>query len=193
MKRTYFIMMWIALLFFPALTANARNIQRVKPDKPANQILNGALKTSSGKTAYGYSVWTKNNYVDSLGFATFNTADVSTMKINRYVALGVNTWGGAVVDGFLYHFKPIPDSIAFAKENWLTGKKEIISAVKNSKTLCMTDLTYDYTTNTMYFIGSILWGDNEAAWLGTVNLTTGKLDTLGETPFIVGLACNSKG
>ncbi|MEG1718367.1 MAG: choice-of-anchor J domain-containing protein [Bacteroidales bacterium] len=45
----------------------------------------------------------------------------------------------------------------------------------------------------MYFIGSIFFGESDVAWLGTVNLTTGKLDTLGETPYMVGLACNSKG
>lgn len=222
MKKNYFLMMLIVILLFSTGYANAGSDEAKKlatntlsasradlltkkrvERAPERSIRSGipsdvttTMKSSTGKTIYGYVI--NNNDGSSGGISSFNTAALNDVRLlhahpKKYLASG-----GAVVDGYLYCFVYDVDgflkAISFSKINMNTGHEEIIVNYEDIFTGTYNDMTYDYTTNTMYYITEP--EDTFGTALGKINLTNGEtsnVKTISEEMSFMTLACDNNG
>ena len=167
MKKTLLFITCIA--FFVALCVNLNaqdsNLAPSSVDKFPFEYIEPAMDNASlqdfdlsslfskGNRAYGH-----NNYGSPAGYVTFDLDAPNTQT-----ALVGSTWGvygGDCVEGVLYTYT---ENGTFRMYESATGS--LISEIPGAWTSFMSDMAYDYTTNTMY-------GSKELT-LYTINLATG--------------------
>lgn len=139
----------------------------------AMAIVSSAFSVSAQKTAYGFTMYPST----SPAIISFTTDDPSNATI-------MGTYGkadpraGAAVKGKLYMMGIDDDFYSwFFTTDLATGESETIKKLGEITIPC--DMTYDYTTETMYSIANSETVDGVSA-LSTVDLETGKITCLCE-------------
>ena len=131
------------------------------------------------------------------GLCKFNAYNPETIEVLYPYEHTMQACAGAYADGkyYVYMYNPnegqgaIP--LSFGTVDLVTGKYTEIADYKGLNTL-FADMTYDYSTQTMYAIGAPNNGD--VSQLMTVSLTDGKITQLGGlTHKFVTLACSYDG
>jgi len=120
-----------------------------------------------GNTAYAH-----NNYGTPAGYVSFNVSTPGTVTpLSGGTAM--NVYGGECVNGVLYTYQRLgtaePYTYNYLKINSTTGA--IISSVTSPWSDFMSDMAYDYTTQTMY--------GTKNNNLYTINMATGAVTNLG--------------
>lgn len=134
----------------------------------------GVSSDDAGKTVYGYRVYDYDKPFER-GPVSFNlnTPDVTTL-IRGEVGDLRRANAGAFFDGYLYvYIHDINDigmiePLSFSKIDLHSGEENVI-ADYSSMTFLFEDMTYDYTTNTMFYIAN----EGNVGKLGRVNVETG--------------------
>ncbi|MDR0506219.1 MAG: choice-of-anchor J domain-containing protein [Dysgonamonadaceae bacterium] len=129
---------------------------------------------------YGYQIYDRN---DILGAVSFYSEDPSTLSpVSSYSDNETMLVAGEYVDGKIYAYSENNNFIRLTKEWEELGKTPI--------TTTPSDMTYDYSTKTMYaIVGAGSYSD-----LNTVDMTTGAMTYVGSTDrFIYTLAADLSG
>ena len=126
-----------------------------------------ATSASAQQTAYGYTMLPSNSQT----MISFTTDDPSTVtRLGTYSKAEPRS--GALVGSTLYMMGIDDDFNMWFYSIKPDGDGETIK--KLGEATCPGDLTYDYTTNTMYFIANSEDIDGVSA-IGTVNMETGEM------------------
>jgi gliding motility-associated-like protein len=156
----------------------------------SNDTVNYAFTFIPPVTLYGYRIYDAVLPSSEVyGVVSMNTNNPNIVtKVSTYTDGGNPAYGGAFFDGSLYLRSINASSGAAGNQvqldisNWSVIASKSISVVTE-------DMSYDYTTNTMYALSGI-----KPSTLYTVNLETGALTEIGNTGRnLFGLACDLRG
>jgi hypothetical protein len=137
-------------------------------------------------TLYGYRI-SDNFIIDPLAVVSFSTYNPKNVTVVSNYADGSNYGqAGEYFDKHLYlftrHNETSGNFVKLSTENW--------SAVSSTPVSMMTsDMTYDYTTNTMYGVAYTM-GANQ---LVTIDMETGEITIVGVAEYFNALACSLSG
>ncbi len=134
---------------------------------------NRAISDKENRTAYGIILHNSIfNY--EYGIGTFNTGNPENMKLLNAWHNNLNIYAGAAANGEYYgffyqydYFGPIPRT--FSKINLRTGALTTVKDWSDMK-VKLQDMTYDYSTQTMYALGF-----DASSYLYTIDLETGDI------------------
>lgn len=147
----------------------------------------------AGQTAYGYLFGSKN---DNHGFVTFDIDKPQNLTFAGSKNYGyVHPTAGEYVDGKIYTFRgELGDISEIAPHSWAIYDGETFKQLSYNYTSQnrVVDMTYDYTTNTMYAIAENRYntGTVTLTTLCIVDMATGQLTTVGKTPEIYAIDGN---
>ena len=150
-------------------------------------ILLTAMSATAQKTAYGYTMLP----ATTQAMYSFDLSDVSaTNMLGTYSKAEPRS--GAIAKGTLYMMGIDDDFYTwFYRMDLSTGESETISKVGDIT--IPGDMSYDYTTETMYFISNSEVTDGVSA-IGTVDLETGNTTYISDLPyFCKALAIDGRG
>ena len=135
-----------------------------------------ALGASAQQTAFGYTMLPSNTQT-MISFTTDEPSAVTSM--GGYTKAEPRS--GALVGSTLYMMGIDDDfNMWFYRMNTTTGESETIK--KLGEATCPGDLSYDYSTSTMYFIANSEDIDGVSA-IGTVNLENGGMTFTSNLPY----------
>ena len=155
------------------------------------KILNPSFKPEPVKL-YAYRTFDNTKTGARLGFVSFETSKPQTItQLNNYIPGAGNTIRGVVgeyVNGDFYYYFLNESDADFVKVSPTTLVKEFTKVT----TKFPLDMTYDFSTNTMYGVAP---GDYWGNILVTIDLQTGEMTPIGylEDADIRMLACNKNG
>ena len=154
-------------------------------ENPANDAKTIDLMYNSPLTLYGYRIYDDDNALP-IAVVSFSTGEPATVTmVNGYTDGSYSISGGAFYADDLYMYS-ITNNTAATPKNFIQLSTDSWTATTTEITAIAIDMTYDYTTNTMFAYS----GQN----LLTVDLQTGLLTTVGYMGrSIFTLACNLSG
>ncbi len=142
-----------------------------------------AIPASAGNTAFGYMFKTKNG---KYAFASFDTEKPQTLNQMGAASYGyVHPSAGEYVDGKIYTYTvEFGDITEIEPKGWAVYDAEtykILSSKTDYDYNRVVDMTYDYTTNTMYALveDNYKTGELDATSLCVVDLATGDYRLIG--------------
>lgn len=149
----------------------------------------------SHKKMYGFFL--NNQALSGYGYSEFYMDDLDNATLIYPYSNSVGIFAGACADNVFYACEYVfnqygPQASNFIAYDLVTGKKTEIGpwTDETDVSLKLQDMTYDYTTQTMYAVG---YQYGESA-LYTMNLTTGQLTKVAPLATICGtIAANKKG
>ncbi len=169
---------------FPSWTATAAGVNKLTATVTvtgdavvANNALSALDILNPNNITYAYSIYNEG----SLPQKTPVIFDLSTPEniysIADHSADTYSVWGGEWVNNVWYAYdnQTTPSDKRFITINPTTGTKTVIAA---GLTIALADLTYDYSTQTMYGIATL---STTTYGLYSVNLTTGVSTQIGTT------------
>lgn len=218
MRKYYLLLSFLGFLLssagIHAQTENAmRNIHQkakaVRKTNPARMSLSkttqtgvlaqqslkqhAATKAYQPKKMYGYLVYDDVLYDLSLCYFNFN--DLSTIHI---IDMGTEYYPdlacGAFGNGLYYYYGCNDDAYAnfFASVDLETNERTIINDYKLEDYFIAYDMTYDYSTHTMYALVST--DDGDTSTLATIDLTNGNIEPVADLDdYYVALAATYEG
>lgn len=168
----------------------------VSPHKIAPNERITILKTSGGKTAYGYCIY--DDWIKDLGVVSFNVENPKGVKMSMLYKNkdGHFSSAGAVLDNFMYCYLYAEDAkitpLSLTKINLENGNAQKIADYSKMTTI-FSDMTYDYTANKMYYIAKNIDGSQTESRLGIVNIEDGSTTEIATIKGMITLACNQAG
>lgn len=218
MRKYYLLLSFLGFLLFSAgihaQTENAmRNIHQkskvVRKTNPKRMSLSKttqtgvltqqsqkqhvATKAYQPKKMYGYLVYDDVLYDLSLCYFNFN--DLSTIHI---LDMGTQYYPdlacGAFGNGLYYYYGCDDEAYAkfFASVDLETNERTILNDYELEDYFIAYDMTYDYSTHTMYALVST--DDGDTSTLATIDLTNGKMETIADLDdYYVALAATYDG
>ena len=139
-------------------------------------LMSTALGASAQQTAFGYTMLPSNTQT-MISFTTDEPSAVT--RLGGYTKAEPRS--GALVGSTLYMIGIDDDfNMWFYRMNTTTGESETIK--KLGEATCPGDLSYDYSTSTMYFIANSEDIDGVSA-IGTVNLENGGMTFTSNLPY----------
>lgn len=147
------------------------------------------MKIDGNKELWGFLIVDETeDYVPGLG--TFPLTNPTQFTIHYFSEVDVSS--GAGVDGIMYmQHKSFTFPISFVSVDLLTGEEKELKAYEKNDPIFM-DMTYNYTTETMYAVGYN--SDAEATFLYTIDLKTGDFKEVFALSYdLITLAADNKG
>lgn len=170
MKKYYYLTCMLLCWF-----AYATNLYALNPAGSSGvPALDKAISDVENRTIYGI-ILHNSDFNFQYGIGKFNTSDPENMELLFPWDTGVSIFAGAVANGeyygFFYQYDNLlgPMPLDFSKINLRTGEMRPIKDWSDVM-LKLQDMTYDYSTQTMYAIGYDL-----GTYLYTIDLETGDI------------------
>lgn len=218
MRKFYlYLLTFMVLVFFGNVDAFSQPIDKTKKHKPMELKYSGPsglrktsesysgihhrkrinktmMKTESDKAIWGYLIYDFSYGEDEsfqMGMGTFTLAQPDEFAVEWTSELDVSA--GACANDVMYLQDHSLDSpVSFSSIDLITGEENKIKSYDKSTDPCFRDMTYDYTTNTMYGVGCV--SGAELSSLYVVNLETGDCTELFPLEFEYWtLAVNNEG
>lgn len=176
-------------LKYPGSPETEKNKQSHPSSHQGKHVAEPAMKINEDKELWGYLVYdTTEEYEMGMGTFAVNNAGV----FNTVWPSERNISAGACVNDVMYlqEFNA-PKPKSFFTIDLLTGEEKKIADYEDSDPI-LRDMTYDYTTNTMYAVGGT--ASAEYSSLYSVDLRTGDLTELFPLDYdLITLAADNQG
>lgn len=168
MKKYYqlacMLLCWLAY----ASGVNAQSINSPSKEKAVRDVENRTI----------YAAVTGNPALDGFGMSTFKSDTPQNMTLLHPWEYGTFIFSGAAAYGEYYGFFYYYDNLggvlpeSFSKVNLRTGERTVVKDWSDVN-VHFSDMTFDYSTNTMYAVGFNLGDTN----LYTIDIETGNITT----------------
>lgn len=170
----------------------------------------GNTPTIAGETAYGYLFGSKTG---ENGFVSFDSENPQKLTIKDRVFSYIHPSAGEYVDGKIYTYQvELGDISGITSDSWAVYDGETFKKIEQKNMYSMNrmvDMTFDYTTNTLYGLieDRYTTGVIEATSLCAIDMNTGKYTIIGspgelkaldgynreDTDGLITLACDADG
>lgn len=162
-----------AVLKYPGSFERGKSVGSRSGTPHHKRVNRPVMKTQSGKELWGYLIFDLNyggeeEFRMGMGTFTLSQADEFTLRLTSELDVAA----GACADEIMYlqdHSLDAP--VSFSSLDLLTGEEKKIKEYEENTDPCLRDLSFDYTTRTMYGIGCVAGA--ELFSLYTVDLDNG--------------------